>query len=64
MKVGRCKGMKDLSPAEMMNACFPQGRDRGDLLAELVRLVTNEDEATVRMLLGQNWGRSVCPEVP
>ena len=42
----------DLSPAEMMNACFPQDRDRRDLLAELIQLVTDEDEATVEMLLG------------
>ena len=42
----------DLSQAKMMNACFPQDCDRRDLLAELIQLVADEDDATVRMLMG------------
>jgi len=42
----------DLTPAEMMAACFPSDKKRADLLSDLIQLVSDEDEATIEFLLG------------
>jgi transcriptional regulator with XRE-family HTH domain len=41
-----------VSPAEMMEACFPASATREDLLARLIELAAKEEDATIDLLLG------------
>ena len=45
------KGL-DLSPAELMAACFPDDKARKDLLHELLDLAANKDDKTIRLVMG------------
>lgn len=42
----------DLSPAELMGACFPDDKPRKDLLHKLLDLTAKKDDKTIRLALG------------
>lgn len=42
----------DISTADLMAACFPAEKERADLLRDLLHLVADRDEPTIRLLLG------------
>jgi hypothetical protein len=41
-----------VTPAELMEACFPADKARKELLHDLLAVVAREDEKTIRLLLG------------
>jgi transcriptional regulator with XRE-family HTH domain len=40
-----------ISVAELMETCFPQDEKRKELLTDLLKLIANEDDKTVRLVM-------------